>query len=116
MCSCLSEAICEMRVQVGRAGTGSHGETATLKTRRWAAPHLLGLSSHLAHSRNSLEASILPAPTAWVVFTGLSAGAVDGPGCPTSDPGTQHSLAHRGPQPAGAGWETGLMVELCAAG
>lgn len=50
------------------------------------------------------------------MFTGLSAGVVDGPGCSTLHPGTQHSLAHGGPQPAGARWEAGLVVELCAAG
>lgn len=102
-----------MRGQVSRANTGSHGETATWKTRRdWDSDKLLRLSSQQALTR-----SCDPASTIRAVFTGLSAGTVERPGCPLWDPSTQHSLAHGGSQLAWTEWVAGLWLKVagCAA-
>lgn len=96
---------------MSKANTGFHGETATWKTRRdWGLDNLLGLSSQQALTR-----SCDPASTMWAVFTGLSVGTVEIPGCPMWDPSTQHSLAHGGSQLAWTECVAGLMAELCAA-
>lgn len=96
---------------MSRANTGSHGETDTWKTRKdWGLDNLLGLSSQQALTR-----SCDPASTMWAVFTSLSSGTVERPGCPMWDPSNQHSLAHGGSQLAWTEWVAGLVVEFCAA-